>query len=163
MDGATLEGVRPATIADQDRCADLCRAGLDEIQTRRGGPLLARREADLVATALLRPGGLQRLGTDPRRRVLVGTVDGVVVGVTVARVDDVRGTPLGVVDFCYVEPGARAIGVGGAMLDEIVRWFAASGCRGADVAALPGDRAAKQFLEGAGFTARAITMHRSIT
>ena len=69
---------------------------------------------------------------------------------------------LGIVDACYVEPEARGVGVGRALLDDLVAWFASSGCRGVDVTALPGDRATKNFLEGAGFKARLLTMHRTL-
>lgn len=157
-----MEAVRPAVRPDSDRVAELCRMGLEEAQSRRGGPLLTRRELDPAARAMVRPGGLDRLMGDPRRTVLVGTVEGVVVGLLSARVDEVMGAPLGVVDFCYVEPDARGVGVGRALLDAAMTWFGRADCRGVDVPALPGDRAAKQWLEAAGFTARALVMHRSV-
>lgn len=157
-----VEGVRLAEPSDAAVCAELCRRGLDEAQERRGGAVLARREADLAGTALLRPGGLQRLVTDPSRLVLVGTVERAVVGVLVARVDDVRGTALGVVELCYVQPEARGVGVGRALVDGVLPWATGQGCRGLDVPALPGDRAAKQLLEAAGFQARLLVMHRGL-
>jgi ribosomal protein S18 acetylase RimI-like enzyme len=67
-----------------------------------------------------------------------------------------------VVDGCYVEPSARQVGVGRALLDALVSAFVTSGCRGVDVPALPGDREMKNLLERAGFKARLITMHRSL-
>ncbi|HXQ60838.1 MAG TPA: GNAT family N-acetyltransferase [Acidimicrobiales bacterium] len=155
-----MEAARAAVRGDADRCADMCREALDALQGARGGPLFARRETGLVAKALLRPGGLDRLMADPRRRVLVGTVDGAVVGLALGRVDAVGEAPIGIIDACYVEPPARGVGVGRALLDNLVAWFTASGCRGVDVTALPGDRSTKNFLEGAGFKARLLTMHR---
>jgi GNAT superfamily N-acetyltransferase len=154
--------VRPARHDDAEAVALLCQAGVDEAQTRRGGPLLVRRELDPTSRALLRPGGLQRLATDARRTVLVGTIDDVVLGVISARVEDVQGSPLGVVDFCVVDQGARGVGMGEALLQAVLSWCERLGCRGVDVPVLPGDRAAKQWLEGAGFQARALTMHRAV-
>jgi GNAT superfamily N-acetyltransferase len=116
-----------------------------------------------VAKALLRPGGLDRLMADARRRVLVGTVDDVVVGLAMGRIDAVGETTLGIVDAFYVEPDARGVGVGRVLVEDLVAWFTASGCRGVDVTALPGDRQTKNFLEGAGFKARLLTMHRSLS
>jgi hypothetical protein len=52
--------------------------------------------------------------------------------------------------------------VGGALLEGLVSWFAAAGCRGVDVSALPGDRETKNLLEATGFKARLITMHRTL-
>ena len=157
-----MEAVRPATSADADRCAELCRQALDELRDVRGGALFTRRETGLVAKALLRPGGLARLLRDPRRVVLVGTVDAAAVALAVGRVDAVGEASVGVVDGCYVEAGARQVGVGRALLDALVDAFVAAGCRGVDVPALPGDRATKSLLEAAGFKARLITMHRSL-
>jgi len=124
--------------------------------------LFVRRETGLIAKALLRPGGLDRLLADPRRRVLLGTVDDAVVGMATGRLDAVGETALGIIDVCYVERGARGVGVGGALLDGLVTWFAAAGCRGVDINSLPGDRATKNLLEASGFKARLITMHRSL-
>jgi GNAT superfamily N-acetyltransferase len=157
-----LEEVRPARRDDAHHVAALCQRGLTAAQELRGGSLLVRRELDVAARAMLRPGGLERLATDPRRTVVVGTIDGVVVGVLSARLDDVGGSPLGVVDFCFVDPEARSVGVGAALLEAAVDWAARHGCRGIDVPALPGDRAAKQWLESAGFRARALIMHRAV-
>ena len=58
----------------------------------RGGSLFARRETGLLAKALLRPGGLSRLLSDPRRIVAVGLVDEVVVGLATARAELVGET-----------------------------------------------------------------------
>jgi GNAT superfamily N-acetyltransferase len=157
-----MEGARAARRSDADRCGELCRQALNTLQDVRGGALFTRRETGLVAKALLRPGGLDRLMADGRRRVLVGTVDDAVVGLALGRIDPVGEASLGIIDACYVEPEARGVGVGRALLDDLVAWFTSSGCRGVDVTALPGDRATKNFLEGSGFKARLLTMHRPL-
>ncbi len=156
------EEVRPARRDDAERGATLCRAALEELGALRGGPLLARRETGLIAKALLRPGGLDRLLSQAKRRVLVGTIDDVVVALATGHLDDVGEASLGIVDACYVEPPARGVGLGTALIDVLVAWFGASGCRGVDVPALPGDRQTKNLLESAGFKARLITMHRTL-
>ena len=141
-----MEPARLAQPADAERCAQLCRDALESLQERRGGALFARRETGLLAKALLRPGGLSRLLSDPRRRVLVGTVDDVIVSLAVGRVD----------------PAHRGLGAGHALLHALVEWFGESGCRSVDATALPGDRETKSFFEGAGFKARLLTMHRAL-
>ena len=72
------------------------------------------------------------------------------------------GSHLGVVDDIFVEEGARGIGVGELMMGELVSWCRARGCFGIDVMALPGHRAAKNFFEESGFTARKIVMHHRL-
>ncbi len=157
-----MEGARLAVREDQARCAALCQQALIEVQELRGGALFARREAGLVAKAMLRPCGLDGLLAAPRRRVVVGTLDEAVVGVAIGRLDDVGEAPLGVLDGCYVEPEARGVGVGRAMLDVLLAWFSGTACRGVDVTALPGDRHTKNFYEAAGFTARLLTLHHRL-
>ena len=157
-----MEGTRPARREDAERCGDLCRQALHEVQRARGGGLFVRRESGLIAKALLRPGGLDRLLADPRRRILLGTVDDSVVGMAMGRLDEVGETRLGIIDGFYVEAGARGVGVGGALLDALVTWCTTSGCRGVDISALPGDRATKNLLEASGFKGRLITMHRPL-
>jgi GNAT superfamily N-acetyltransferase len=157
-----VEAARVAVRDDADRCGELCRQALNSLQEVRGGALFTRRETGLVAKALLRPGGLDRLMADNRRRILVGTVDDAVVGMALGRIDPVGEASLGIIDACYVEPAARGVGVGRALLDNLMAWFAGSDCRGVDVTALPGDRETKNFLEGSGFKARLLTMHRAI-
>lgn len=158
-----MEGARLAGPDDAERCAELCKDALDALQEKRGGALFARRESGLLAKALLRPGGLVRVLSDPRRRVLVGTVDEAVVGLAVGKVDPVGEASVGVIEALYVSPEARGGGVGHALLHAIVEWFTASGCRSVDASALPGDRATKNFFEGTGFKARLLTMHRSLS
>lgn len=157
-----MESVRPATREDAGVCTELCEHALAEVQLVRGGTLFARRETGLIAKALLRPGGLDRLLSDPRRAVVLGLIDDVVVGFALARSEAVGETNLGVIDAYFVESAARGVGVGASMLEWLKAWLVAKGCRAVDAPALPGDRATKSFFEAAGFKARLITMHSEL-
>ena len=73
-----------------------------------------------------------------------------------------RGATNGLIECCYVEAGARGVGVGTALMDAAVAWCAEKGCAVVDALALPGDRTTKQRLEGSGFTARLLTLSRRL-
>ena len=139
------------------RLAELCRQALAELRAvDRGGPVFVAREgrAEPVEESL------RQAVLDPQCSVVVGTVDDVVVGYATGRVESLRdGTALGVIDDLYVEPEARAVGVGEAMMGHLLAWFRARGCQGLDSTALPGLRATKNFFEESGFSARLIVMH----
>jgi ribosomal protein S18 acetylase RimI-like enzyme len=95
------------------------------------------------------------------RFLVVGTIDGTVVGFGVAVVEILRsGAALGVITDLFVEPEARAVSVGEALASQLVAFCDERGCIGVDAFALPGHRAAKNFFEEFGFTARGIVMHR---
>lgn len=152
-----MEATRPAAEADVSRLAELCRQALAEVGGReRGGAVFVAREAraEPVEESLL--GDM----ADPERIVLVGTIDGVVVGYATGRTEELRdGTILGVVDDLFVEEGARSVGVGECMMDDLLGWFRGRACSGVDAFALPGDRATKNFFEECGFSARLLVMH----
>jgi len=93
----------------------------------------------------------------------VGTLDDVVVGYGVLRVERLAdGDRLAVVDDLYVEPGARGVGVGEALMQTLIERATEASCIGIDALALPGNRATKNFFEASGLTARAIVVHRSL-
>jgi GNAT superfamily N-acetyltransferase len=99
---------------------------------------------------------------DSDRLVVIGTFDAVAVGFALARSQVVGLTPIGNVEAIYVEPAARQVGVGEAMVEAITEWCARRGCRGVDAPALPGNRSAKAFFEDNGFVARLLVMHRPL-
>jgi GNAT superfamily N-acetyltransferase len=99
---------------------------------------------------------------DTDRLVVVGTIDEVEVGFALARYRVVGLTPIGNVEAIYVEPAARQVGVGEAMVEAITEWCDRRGCRGVDAPALPGSRPAKAFFEDNGFVARLLVMHRPL-
>jgi GNAT superfamily N-acetyltransferase len=154
-----VESARPATEADLARLVELAHVMRVELGKERGGPLWATREAraeplDAAFDALV--------GRDDAA-VLVVTYDDVVVGFGAAHVEVLRdGSRLGVVDEIYVEPEARAVGVGELLVERLVDFCRAAGCAGVDATALPGDRQAKNFFARAGFSARLLVMHRSL-
>jgi GNAT superfamily N-acetyltransferase len=154
-----MEGARPATEADVPRLAELARAAIDELVPTRGGAVWRAREA--------RPepieDGLAALLSDPSALVVAGTIDGVVVGYGVVRVEQLGdGSRLGVIDDIYVEDGARGVGLGEVMMGDMVSWCVGQGCFGMDAMALPGHRSTKNFFEESGFTARKLVMHHSL-
>ena len=63
-------------------------------------------------------------------------------------------------DDIFVEPEAREVGVGEAMVDDVVDWCRDAGCIGIDSFALPGNRSTKNFFETFGFTARMLVVHK---
>ena len=154
-----MEDSRPATVADVGRIAELARAMQTELAALRGGALWRAREAraeplEDVYAALL---------SDGDARVVVGTIDGVVLGFGVAIVERLRdGSALGVITDLFVEEPAREVGVGEEIVDSLVAYCTDRGCVGVDALALPGHRATKNFFEGQHFTARALVMHRRL-
>jgi len=154
-----VEGSRPATAEDLPRIADLAEVARRELSPMKGGALWAAREAiappleDAYAALIGRDDAL----------VVVGTFDDAVVGFGAVTLERLRtGDTLGVVTDLFVEDEARAVGVGEAMAEALVAFCRAKQCVGIDALALPGHRAAKNFFEGEGFTARALVMHRPL-
>jgi ribosomal protein S18 acetylase RimI-like enzyme len=154
-----MEGSRPATVEDLPRIAELAELAREELVPMKGGALWSAREAiaepfeDAYSALIDRDDAL----------VVVGTVDEMIVGFGVVALERLRtGETLGVISDIFVEPGARAVGVGEAMADDLVAFCVTRGCTGIDALALPGHRTTKNFFEGSGFTARALVMHRSL-
>jgi GNAT superfamily N-acetyltransferase len=152
-----VESARPAALSDVEHLAHLWRQALAELEGQRGGALLAG--------GLARPdlgGWLSAALADPGRAVVVGLFNGTPVGLASACAERTGGERLGILDLIYVEPAARQVGVGEAMLSEIVSWCDRLGLAGLDAPALPGSRPAKSFFEDNGFQARLLVMHRPV-
>lgn len=154
-----MEASRPATAGDVPRIVELARVMRAELEAMRGGDLWAERDAwpepleDAYRTLVHRDDA----------RVLVGTIDDAPIGFGAVVLEPLRsGRTLGVITDLFVEEEARSVGVGEAMADALVAFCATHGCIGIDARALPGHRAAKNFFETHGFTARALVMHRRL-
>jgi len=151
-----VEAARPAEASDLDRCHELLAQALTANRTRRGAALLI--SAVGTDPAIL----LERWQAGPHARLLVGTYDDAVVGLAAGMLERIGARLVGRVECCYVEPDARAVGVGGALIEGLIGWFAGVGCTDVDALALPGDRSTKQLLEAAGFKARLLVLHRPL-
>ena len=150
------EGCRPAGPADLPRVAELNRAVIAELSPMRGGGVWLAREARQEPLE----DRLAELLDSSDARVVVATIDGVVVGYAVVHLEHlVDGSVLGVIDDIFVEEGARQVGLGELMIDDLMTWCQERKCLGMDAMALPGHRATKNFFEESGFTARQLVMH----
>jgi GNAT superfamily N-acetyltransferase len=152
-----MEASRRAGHDDVARIAELARAMRAELRAMRGGAIWAEREA--LAEPL--NDAYEALLDRDDACLVVGTIDDVTVGFGALVVDMLHdGARLGVVTDLFVDEGARSVGVGEAIVEVLVAFCAEAGCIGVDALALPGARAAKNFFEESGFTARALVMHR---
>lgn len=153
------EAARPATVDDLDRLAELAAAAVAEQAADRGGDVWSVREARPVPARESLAADID----DTDRLVLAGTIDDAVVGYAAVHTERVRdGRVLGVITDVYVEPGARAVGVGEELLAAVLAWCRERGCSGIDALALPGNRETKNFFETFGFTARALIVHHQL-
>lgn len=156
-----MEAARTAVVGDLDAIALLTRQGIAELRPNRGGAVWHRYEA-AAEPHEPRLGALLS-GEDPTGLAVVGTIDDVVVGYGLVGTDTLHdGATIAVVSDLYVDPEARGIGLGEAMMDQLVAWAEDRGAIGIDALALPGDRHTKNFFETFGLTARAIVVHRDL-
>jgi len=145
--------------ADIPVVAELARALRAEMREQRGGALWETREARAEPHAEALAALLDR----DDATVVVGAIDGTIVGFGTVEIESLRdGSRLGVIGDLYVEPEARAVGVGESIAEEIISFCRSAQCIGIDAFALPGAREAKNFFERAGFTARALIMHHKL-
>ncbi len=100
---------------------------------------------------------------DPDSLIVIGEIDGVPLGFAWARsepllpqADDVR---VAVVRLIHTTLDARGVGVGDAMITDVLAEFRSRGHRLFDARVSPGHRLAKNFFESNGFSARLIVMH----
>jgi GNAT superfamily N-acetyltransferase len=157
-----MEAVRVARATDAERIAELVDEFAREMAPRRGASLL-NGPGGLGPGRIDGPEALAVASGDADRLALVATLDDVVVGIALCHLEDAGATGRrGVIDTCYVEPGARVVGLGRMLMDRALGWCADQQCRGIDGFAFPGDRGAKSFFESAGFKARLLVMHRDL-
>jgi len=157
-----MEAVRVARATDTERVAELVDEFAEEMESRRGASLLSGPGGPGPAR-IDGPEAVAVASSDPGRLALVATLDDVVVGIALCHLEDAGPTGRrGVIDACYVEPGARVVGLGRMLMDRALAWCTDHRCRGIDGFAFPGDRGAKSFFESAGFKARLLVMHRDL-
>ncbi len=109
------------------------------------------------------PERLEAAFADPNQYVVAGELSGALLGVGIVSAQPfLPDAPLAKVVVLFVEPEARGVGLGEAMMGAMVEWAIGQGCTGIDAMALPGSREAKAFFETHGMVARALIMHRSL-
>lgn len=150
-----MERARPAEHADLTQAAQLLATALDGARTMRGGAALLGSATPAELMARWTSGGSEAA-------LYVGEFDHAVVGLAAATTFTRTGATdrSGRIECCFVQANARGVGVGSALMDAVVGWCGALGCRDIDALALPGDRSSKQRLEAAGFVARLLTLNR---
>src|SRR5271154_289348 len=104
-----MEAGRAATGADGPRLLEMAQELLAGVTGPRGGSLLVGSDGR-PPSAEGRRGRLDDLLADATALVTVGTIDDVVTGFGVCHVEEAGELgPRGVLDACYVEPGARGV------------------------------------------------------
>lgn len=157
-----MEHVRVATEADLPELVRLAELARGELGEERGGPMwqLLHGRPDPLPDTLT--ADLTEAATD-HGVVLLGLWADAPAGYAAAHREQLGdGTSIAVVSDVYVEAGFRGVGLGDAMMTELIAWAAAHGCRGVDALALPGMRHSKNFFERFGLVARAILVHRDL-
>ncbi|MGO9558199.1 MAG: GNAT family N-acetyltransferase [Acidimicrobiales bacterium] len=143
---------RPASAGDADRLTALRTRATSEVAGQRGGALLVRAE---LSGAEGNPGSGRLLAVVEIEDAVVGYLDAEMAALE-------GGGQVCRVTSLYVEPEAREVGAGEALMDHVKDWASARHAEGIDVLALPGAREVKNFFETAGFAARLIVMHHRL-
>jgi ribosomal protein S18 acetylase RimI-like enzyme len=132
-------------------------------------------EAEMTAIHLMWPfadglgepieDAFKRALSDERSFLYLGTLDDVILGFLLARIEDLlpqaKGLQIGAIRLVFVDVQAREVGVGEAMREVAMSDLRQHGIRKFDAHVLPGHRLVKNFFEAGGFAARSIIMHHS--
>jgi GNAT superfamily N-acetyltransferase len=145
-----LVGARAAVTADLDVTSGFSQLARDEVADDRGGRWLI--EHDL--SRLPRREHHQLALDSVDRYLVVGTIDGTVVGHALAELCDSIDSRLCMVEELYVHPEARGIGVGSEMLALVRAWARETNCEAIESHVLPGNRSGKNFFERIGMKTR---------
>ncbi len=151
------EAVRIAEALDLDRLRDLLTLAVSSTAVARATPLY--REEERLADPSSR---LERALADHRSLLCVATIDGYVVGFTLARQREHSSGLVTHVEELFVEEEAREVGLGEGLLDAAVVWSRSVNSTAIELDALPGDRALKNLCERSGLRSRALIMHRPL-
>lgn len=145
---------RRARDADRDRLDQLVAQARAALVEQRGG----RSHLGIDGSGWTLADRL----SDPQAIVLVGTIDGAVIGYAVVSYRLTEMANAGRIEAIFVEPDAREVGVGEELLNAAIEWCQSHRCSAMDAVALPGDRHTKNFFETFGMVARAIVVSRSL-
>jgi GNAT superfamily N-acetyltransferase len=157
-----VEEVRVATEDDLPELVRLAELARRELGEERGGPmwqLLHGRPDPLPATL---SADLTEAASDAGVVLLGLYADAPAAYAAAHREQLGDGTAIAVVSDVFVEPGFRGVNLGGALMEELIAWATAHGCRGIDALVLPGMRNSKNYFERFGLTARAILVHKDL-
>ena len=138
------EVVRRAVATDASQLVELEAAARHHLIDQRGGAALLAEQPAV--------GDWAPAIEDHSRWVAVAELDGFVVGYLELGVTG----DIAVVRQVYVQPEARELGFGDALLDAARQEAVRHGCSALEGFALPGDRETKNLYERAGITARKI-------
>ena len=137
--------VRPAQPADWPAIVDLQSEARLSLTEQRGGPewLLENPEQSTFSESRSEPGA---------ERTSVALIDDVIVG----SCHTMLGAPGGIalVDWLYVTPEARELGLGEELLNDAIDTARETGATRIESCALPGDRETKNMFERFGMKAR---------
>jgi len=120
-----------------------------------------------LADGLAEPaeGSLREIIADTESFVVIGEIDGVPLGFAWGRSEPLLPQAgearVAVVRLIYTTVEARGIGVGDAMIRDVLGEFRRRGHHLFDARVSPGHRLAKNFFESNGFSARLIVMHHA--
>lgn len=137
---------RPVDVADTDALDALMRQARDSIAGQRGGAaLLAEIDASVQ---------------DGETMVWCATIDEVVVGYLRAAMVSEPASVF--IREIWVEPAAREVGAGEALLGAALAWAMAEDVGAIDAWALPGSRELKNLFERMGLATRLLTVRRQL-
>lgn len=140
------EAVRRAQMDDLRDLAEMQAAARAAVVGQRGG------DRHLQEVAAVDDWG--RAVSDPNHSVWVALIDSVPLGFLELHVAEAVAT----VRQVWVDPGARELGLGDALLAEALADARRRGCTVLEGTALPGDRLTKNLYERAGVVARKIVL-----
>jgi GNAT superfamily N-acetyltransferase len=92
----------------------------------------------------------------------LGVYADVAFGYAHAELIDVDGTSIVRLYDIFVEPDARGVGIGEALLEMVFEWARDQRASAIDSVVLPGNREGKNFFERFGLVARAIHVYRAL-